>query len=246
MIEKYNMETFDKMVQKNPTDDDIFNYFVRLNKDYKKEKKAGLINDDVMIHLLEFWNTLRDVTDGALPDLLYEKWQGKRPTFIADIIEFAPRYNKIRCERFMTKLDPTETKETESLFNAIWEKNVRMEGSVSYYDWDEDEFFDSSIEVPRKDRDNYQYDFKRLCANVIYNRGNMLLKFYSRRGGFEIVGIHVGDGKGTWECLTKSEIQGEYTGNDGMPMIIEDNETVIFLERPEEETKDENVMCFHK
>ena len=33
MIEKYNMETFDKMVQKNPTDDDIFNYFVRLNKD---------------------------------------------------------------------------------------------------------------------------------------------------------------------------------------------------------------------
>lgn len=246
MKEKYNLDTFNELMQSNPSDDDVFHYFSRMNKDYNKAKKNGLITEDVMAYLVEFWDTLRDMTDGVLVKFLFEKWHGHRPALVKDIVEFAPKYNEINYNKVAEKLDPIEIRETETLFNAIWEKGTRMEGIISYYDWDNDSFVSDSIEVPRKDREGYKYDFKRICANIIYNRGNMLLKFYSRRGGFEVVGIHVGDGQGIWECLTKAEIQTMYTTNEGAPMVIEDNETVIFLERPEEKTTAENVLYFHK
>lgn len=247
MIEKYNLENFRNYIAYHNNDEDIFQYFVRMNKDYKKEKKAGNITEDTMMHLVEFWNSLADAFEGSLTEFLYTKWEGRRPVMVEDIVNFAPKYNQIRCEKYMTKLDPTETEETESLFKAIWDKNMRFEGTYSFYDWDEDTFDDQSIEVPRKNRDAYMYDFKRICASVIYNRGNMLLKFYARRGGYEIVAVHVGDGRGIWECLSKAEIQESYTTNEGYPMSFEDNETVVFLEKEEKEDKeDEKILYFQR
>lgn len=234
MTEKYNFETLNQTIENANTEEDIFQYFVRMNKDYKKEKKEGLIDDDVMVSLTELWRSLK-VYDDYVYEILEEKWKSP-PTVIQDILDFSERYNLVKYERYAEKLDESELAETESLFQAIWNKNCRVEGSISYYDWDEDEYVSTSICLPKKEREKYMYNLKLICAEIIYNRGEMLLRFFVRRGEFELAAVHVGDGRGIWECLSETEILSQYTEN-GEPMEIEDNETIIFLEKEEQHPK---------
>lgn len=244
MTENYNINTLNAFLSTSPSEDDIVRWFAKMNNVYKKNKKNGKINDEVMIKLVEFWHDISDEFGEDLFLLLENRWNGDMPLMVKDILDFTPKYHQFLYEQTMKKLDPTERREADSLFKAIWDKNMRLEGSVSYYDWDEDRFFEGGLKVPRKNRDGFEPDLRRVCANVIYNRGNMFLKFFARRGAFEIAGVHVGDGQGVWECLTKAEIQSSYTDDNGNPTQFEDNETVIFLDR-DEPAKTDNVLYFH-
>ena len=113
-----------------------------------------------------------------------------------------------------------EREETEALFDAIWSRNMRIDIQAHFYDWDIDEDKDVSIDMPRLNRDSVL--LKRICSEVIYNRGAMLIRFYARRGMFEIAGINAVNGTGEWSCMSEYELRDNLDiAKNEVPVVLD-------------------------
>lgn len=252
MTDKYNIQTFrDFLYAVRRSEEEIFAWFVEMNRTYKEEKENGRINEAVMVQLFEFWLELSDKYRDDVIEILSDGWGGKRPVMIRDITDFSDRYSEIKCEEMLTKLDPIERQETESLMSAVWDRNMRFEMSANMYDWDTDREMATNITVPRENRtESMRNEVMLLCAKVIYNRGNMLVKFYAGRGSFEYAGITVRR-SGRWSGLSEFELADEYTNGGGDPFTLKENERICDLKRedPDPETESsiyDNVIYFKK
>lgn len=244
MLEKYNVNKFYEFMSHDPTDEQIHGWFAKMNKEYKKQKKEGLITDDIMFGLVSFWMDIREEYDENILMILLPFWPDEPPMVVKDIVEWTAEYHKRTYEMFVEKMDAVEVKETETLFDAIWNRNQRFEGSITYFDWDADSVFDTGITVPRDEREPLYYDFKLWCAKIIYNRGSIVVKFYANRGKFEVACILV-DGDGHWYCIDESAMSERYVDGEGKPVTLKSNERMTFFEREEVE-RPANAVYFKK
>lgn len=208
-MENYNIDNFNDFLSENITEDSIIEYFDKMNNRYIELKSKNKITDDIMNNITEFWLDVNEAYDDNIILILSSKWDVEPPEVIADIVEYIPKYNKYAYEEYIKKFDKVELKETDLLFEEIWNKEVRTEMTYSYLDYDKDVYYEKNLILPKKDRDGIEYDFKKELATIIYNRGKLFIKFFSGRGKFEIVSITV-NGDGIWKCLNKSEVEEEY------------------------------------
>lgn len=213
------------------TEDDVFHWFVNLNKKYKKLRKEGKVDDDLMIELAEFWVAVQQTLGEDFIDWLEEKWDYKYPALIADISEFFPRYGEVSYKKLIQKMNDFEIREAELLADAIWEKNMRVEIQSQIFDWDKDEELGISLTVPRDDRNGLRYELMKVCAKMVYNRGTMVARFFSGRGEFEVAGVKALTGTGEWSCLSEWELSECY--EEG----LYSNEKAIILEHKENDAE---------
>ena len=199
-------DKFERLIDNESSFEDIFKWFVNLNKSYKKMKKEGKITDEVMYELADFFFWIGSEYGADVLDAIENMWGNNTPALITDIFEFFPKYNEIDLQRIHNKMDAFEIREAELLFDAAWNKNCRFSIMSIYYDWDEDEDFSAQMSVPRKDREEYKTEFREACAFTIYNRGIMIFKFLVGRGLFEIAGVKAINGTGEWSSMSEEEL----------------------------------------
>lgn len=225
-MEKYTLNDFNTYLINNNTPEKIVDYFKEFNFKYEKLKEEGSITDELMYNLTDFWLGVNDYYKDSLINILMSSWQKEPPEVVKDIVAYTPKFHEQNFNAYCTKLDKIEQKEVELLFHEIWDRAVRTEVRYAYLDWDSDMFYENEFTLPKYDREDYEYTFKEELAKLIYNRGNMLIKLYSNRGIYDIVGIKV-NGKGVWRCLSLEELETEYFNEDGSPFSLSEDERVI-------------------
>ena len=142
---------------------------------------------------------------------------GDNPKLFMETADFVPRLTEIEYRSIISKMNEFERKEAETLFEAVWSKGVRTEVLIDYYDWDEDEYKEAELDLPRDKRT--ELPLKKVCADVIYNRGVLMAHFYTRRGMFEIAGVKVFNGTGEWVNLSEDELRESVDFNDNEKAI---------------------------
>lgn len=224
----------------------VSDWFINLNKSYKKLRKNGKITDDSMIELVEFWYMLGQVYGEEFMEWVEEIWGGSMPAIIQDILEFSDKYSQITYERYIEKMDAFEIEEAEILAEAIWNKERRVDIHGSFFDYDDDEEKELAITIPRNDREMDKIELKKACAMVIYNRGSMILRFYQPRGRYEIAGVVCLDGTGRWETIEPGELGDWFEGG-----LYENEKPVALPHRKnshqgKEEKDDSNIIYYNK
>jgi hypothetical protein len=219
---------------------EILQWFVLLNKKYKKMKKDNQITDDIMVDLTEFLIELNVLYGQEFLSWLESEWGYDSPEFVKDIIAFSPKHREITYNRQLEKMDEFEKEEANLLFNAIWNKNMRAEIECDIFDWDTEQERLLSLTVPRKNREKYETELRKVCATTIYNRGSMYIRFFANRGQFEIVGIKAFNGTGEWSCFSEYELL------DCFEEGLKPNEKVILLSHDHNNSMDtkDNVIMF--
>lgn len=208
---------------KNGKIEDIVQWFKTLDGQFKGLLEANKVTDTTLMELSEFIYGIDGKFGPGFLDMVDSYWEGEPPVLMTHVNEFGPEYSKHKLEEDYARLDAVEKKEAESLFREIWDRKVRADINCGFYDWDEDVEKSISYTLPKLDRSMAEMELKRLCANVIYNRGNMIIRFYARRGMFEIAAIKAYNGTGEWENF--SDIDFEMCFENG----IAPNETIIQL-----------------
>ena len=208
-MENYNIDEFNDFLYENITGQEIIDYFDKMNNQYIELKAENKITDDIMINITRFWLDVNDQYDDNIILILSSNWTADPPEVIQDIVKYIPKYFEYDYNEYIKKLDKIELKETELLFDEIWDREVRTEMIYSYLDYDEDTYYDKNLTLPKKDREGAKFDFKKELATIIYNRGKIFIKLFSGRGKFDIVSITV-NGDGIWKCLSKQEVEQEY------------------------------------
>jgi len=173
---------------------------------------------------VEFWDTLPFMFEEDIIAWLKERWGGQFPKMVQDITAFSEGACERAYKAEYERLDAFERHEADTLFEAIWNRETRVDINGELYDWDADELRSVSLTVPRLKRtDDIEYELRRVCAMIIYNRGVMVLRFFADRGRFEIAGINVPEGNGRWESMSKETLTENLNGG------IDSNETVVML-----------------
>ena len=225
-VNYYNTNDFIEFVAKGNQEEgnDIISrsldWFKRMNKDYKSLKKKELVTEEKMIELADFWTWfMAEFRDDLVPEIL-DAWGDNPPVVFEEVTRFLPRYEEIKMEKALSRVAEEELGEVETLFHSIWDKNVRTELSVDYFDWENDDYESTGYTLPRLNRDIFENRIKATCADIIYNRGHLLIKFFSKPGKFEYSGVAV-DEDGKWYCLDKKQLQSEYTNEENRAPIGE-------------------------
>ena len=236
-MEKYNINEFNDFLAQDVSDHDIIDYFINLNNQYTDAKTKDELTDDIMYDLTKFWLDVSKTYGEDIVMILASHWGVNPPEVIAAIIDYMPKYYETTYNEYIKKFDKIEIKETDLLFDEIWDREVRAELDYSYLDYDEDVYYDKSLVLPKKDRDSIKYNFKLELATIIYNRGTLFIRLFSGRGKFEVVSIEV-NGDGIWRCLKKSEIEETYD-------LGEDERVISFnCEHCLRKNKEGNVIYF--
>lgn len=237
-MENYNIDEFNEFIAQDITDKDIIDYFKKMNDQYIELKTNGDIPDEIMNNITQFWLDISQNYDDNIVIILASYWGANPPEVIAAIINYLPKYYEYIYNEYIKKFDKIEIKETDLLFDEIWNRNVRAELEYSYLDYDEDVYYDKSLILPKKDRDGIEFNFKLELATIIYNRGTLFIRLFSGRGKFDIVSIVV-NGDGIWRCLKKSEVEETYD-------LDEDERVISFnCEHCLRKNKEGNVIYFN-
>ena len=230
-MEEYNIENLNNFLEEDRTPEEVCKWFDRMVTDYNGLKRRDMISDETMYKLFEFWNNIKYVYGNNIYNILDEHWDDKPIKMMSDFHEFAPVFHKKLYEKLLFSMDEIEKEETEALIREVWNKNQRMELSISYYDYDLDIFQELMMVIPRKNRNKLEPEFKTICANIILNRGQLLVKLYCQRGLVEYAAITV-DEDGRWLCLNESEVASYYHNENNKPLTMKKNEKVIFFNHP--------------
>ena len=237
-MEKYNVDEFNDFLSTDITNQDIIDYFTEMNDKYLELKSNDQLTDDIMNDMTQFWLEINDIYENNIIIILSSYWTEEPPEVIKDIVEYIPKYHEYAYNEYIKKFDKIEIKETDLLFDEIWDRNVRTEISYSYLDYDEDIYYDKKLILSKNDREGMKYEFKKELATIIYNRGEMFIKLFSGRGKFEIVAITV-NGDGIWKCLNKNEIEEDYD-------LSEDEKVIKFnCEHCLRKSKDNKIIYFN-
>lgn len=236
-MEKYNIDEFNEFIAQDISDTDIIDYFKDMNDQYIELKTSGELTDEIMNALTKLWLDITQDYGDSIVMILASHWGPNPPEVIAAILEYIPKYYENTYNEYIKKFDKIEIKETDLLFDEIWDRNVRAELEYSYLDYDEDVYYDKSLILPKKDRDGIEFNFKLELATIIYNRGTLFIRLFSGRGKFDIVSIVV-NGDGIWRCLKKSEVEETYD-------LGEDERVISFnCEHCLRKSKEGNVIYF--
>lgn len=226
------------------SEEDAFQWFKDLNNQYIELKKENKVSDEDLFELSELVIGLDSILEGEFISWLEYRYEdddpeNSFPTIMSDIMSFMPTHSKMQYEKYLTKLDSFEKGEVKSLSKAILNKKTRVELHGNIYDWDNDEEKDLYLKVDRNITEMSKYELFLFCANIIYNRGSLIARFYSSRGKFELAGITAQNGKGSWSCMSELEVEDCF--EDGLC----ENEKVIILDKgqkPKNNKKINNVV----
>lgn len=180
------------------TEAEVVEMFRAMSDEYDKSEK----DEALMVGLTDF---MLHAAGQLGPDFMQMVISelGVTPLF-ADTSEFLPEFTRITGERIAAKMDEYEQKEADLLFHAIWDRHQRAEITCEMFDWDKDEEMHIEYVLPRDDRE--EPELRRICNMMVYNRGSMVIRFYARRGLFEIAGVAALNGTGEWSCFSEYEL----------------------------------------
>ena len=229
-MEKYNIQSLSKFLEQERTVNELCEWFDNMSDDYDAHKKEVGFSEDEMYKLLDFWLKIQAIYGNQIFNVLSSHWENQKQ-MIKDFQVFTPKYHEIKYQNILAQMTDTEREEATSLIEEIWEKNQRLEMNFHFYDYEMDSFSDINMSIPRLERENAKSEFSEICANMILNRGHLLVKIYCPRGLVEYTAISVNE-NGLWYCMDEAEIAAFYSDGSQHPLTMSQNERLIYLKHP--------------
>ena len=231
-MEKYNIKNLNAFFSKERNIEEVYVWFDGMAEDYISYKESEEYSENGMFKLVDFWQSdIQNVYGDTIYNLITEHWAGKNISLIADIQDFLPRYFDLKLEAIKKQMTEIELEEAETLVKEIWETGERFELSYSFYDYIEDAFVNYALDVPRLNREDAKVEMEIACYGVLFNRGNLLVKIFKKRGQIEYVAIKV-DEDGFWTCLNEDEVLTTYHDSNNNPLSLGSNEKVATFRHP--------------
>lgn len=229
-MEKYNIQNLRSFLESERTTAEICKWFDIMESDYSQQKKEGLITEAVMYDLFKFWKEIQFNYGNIIYEILESHWESQKIEMLHDFKTYTPKYYEIKYNASLNQMDEIERNETEALINELWNKNLRLSLTISYYDFSADQFRNLGMSISRLNRDNAKSEFKSICADLILNRGSLLAMMYAPRGLVEYAAVIV-DESGKWISLNETEMAAQYN-NEGKPLTMGRNERAVTLNHP--------------
>ena len=168
--------------------------------------------------ITELYNTLSEFQEenGGVPSFMLETLENS--TWVIAAATALREKNKTKRDEAFAKLNMVEKATFENLRDTIWNFEGRKFLASTFYDYDEDDYMSFQMEIPRKfdnkeEETDYSVSFETSLANIIYNRGSLIIRVSKPRNNSDIYGIYFTE-RGEWEAVPAKELKEIYASTD--------------------------------